>query len=140
DRYLFCCSYSHKVAPKGRFIAFVLTEAETDRPEMELKPGIDLLGAVDELFFDTYDRYKPINTPSSDHCFISTSYDATTHFESTLMDVLSMYTMITGKVNDLEMFSQFYISQHSVCLYATLTNVFRPSIVKEGLCLIEGSF
>ncbi|KAJ8477693.1 hypothetical protein OPV22_021420 [Ensete ventricosum] len=103
DMYLFCCSYSHKVAPKGRFIAFVLTEAETDRPEMELKPGIDLLGAVDELFFDTYDRYKPINTPSSDHCFISTSYDATTHFESTLMDVLSMYTMITGKTLDLSM-------------------------------------
>lgn len=26
------------------------------------------------------------------------SYDATTHFESTVMDVLSLYTQITGKV------------------------------------------
>ncbi|RVW20624.1 Guanosine nucleotide diphosphate dissociation inhibitor 2 [Vitis vinifera] len=69
-RYLFCCSYSHNVAPKGKFIAFVSTEAETDHPESELKPGIDLLGP---------------------------SYDATTHFESTVMDVLNMYTMITGK-------------------------------------------
>ncbi|URE44690.1 Rab GDP dissociation inhibitor [Musa troglodytarum] len=103
DMYLFCCSYLHKVAPKGKFIAFVSTEAETDRPEAELKPGIDLLGPVDELFFETYDRYRPINTPSSDHCFISTSYDATTHFESTVMDVLSMYTMITGKTIDLNM-------------------------------------
>ncbi|CAD5178610.1 unnamed protein product [Musa acuminata subsp. malaccensis] len=101
DMYLFCCSYSHNVAPKGKFIAFVSTEAETDRPEVELKPGIDLLGPVDELFFETYDIYEPVNEPSLDNCFISTSYDATTHFESTVMDVLSMYTMITGKTLDL---------------------------------------
>ncbi|KAI6698996.1 hypothetical protein NL676_019115 [Syzygium grande] len=101
DMYLFCCSYTHKVAPKGKFIAFVSAEAETDRPQTELKPGVDLLGPVDEIFYDTYDRYEPINEPSLDNCFISTSYDATTHFESTVMDVLNMYTKITGKVLDL---------------------------------------
>ena len=31
-------------------------------------------------------------------CYVLQSYDATTHFESTVMDVLNMYTMITGKV------------------------------------------
>ncbi|RZC56320.1 hypothetical protein C5167_015173 [Papaver somniferum] len=101
DMYLFCCSYSHNVAPKGKFIAFVSSEAETDNPETELKAGIDLLGPVDEIFYDVYDRYEPVNEPSLDNCFISTSYDATTHFESTVMDVLGMYTMITGKVLDL---------------------------------------
>ena len=101
DMYLFCCSYTHNVAPKGKFIAFVSTEAETERPEIELKSGIDLLGPVDELFFDIYDRYEPVNEPSLDNCFISASYDATTHFESTFIDVLNMYTMITGKVVDL---------------------------------------
>lgn len=51
-------------------------QAESDKPEAELKPGIDLLGPVDELFFDTYDRYEPANDPSSDNCFISTvSYE-----------------------------------------------------------------
>ena len=70
-RYVFCCSYSHNVAPRGKFIAFVTTEAETDHPEAELKPGIDLLGAVDEIFFDTYDRYEPVNEPTLDNCFIS---------------------------------------------------------------------
>lgn len=128
SRYVFCCSYSHNVAPKGKFIAFVSTEAETDNPETELKPGIDLLGPVDEIFFDIYDRYEPVNEPSLDNSFISTvgfyecflrlkylssfyhyrftltfvfilqSYDATTHFESTVLDVLNMYTLITGKV------------------------------------------
>lgn len=106
-------------------------EAETDNPQSELKPGIDLLGQVDELFFDMYDRYKPVNEPSLDNCFVSMvslglcnnkvitsprylrclwklsslqSYDATTHFETTVTDVLSMYTAITGKVRFMSLF------------------------------------
>ncbi|KAL1544354.1 guanosine nucleotide diphosphate dissociation inhibitor-like protein [Salvia divinorum] len=101
DMYLFCCSYYHNVAPQGKYIAFVLTEAETDDPEAELKPGVDLLGPVDEIFYETYDRYKPTNDCDSDHCYISMSYDPSTHFESTVEDVLAMYTKITGKVLDL---------------------------------------
>ncbi|KAH7520455.1 guanosine nucleotide diphosphate dissociation inhibitor At5g09550 [Ziziphus jujuba] len=101
DMYLFCCSYSHNVAPKGKYIAFVLTEAETDNPQVELKPGIDLLGPIDEIFFDTFDRYEPINQHDVDYCFISTSYDATTHFETTVQDVIAMYSKITGKDLDL---------------------------------------
>ena len=34
--------------------------------------------------------------------FRSRGYDATTHFESTVDDVLEMYTRITGKVIDLD--------------------------------------
>ncbi|CAM0955471.1 unnamed protein product [Alopecurus aequalis] len=101
DMYVFCCSYTHNVAPKGKFIAFVSAEAETDNPQSELRPGIDLLGPVDELFFDMYDRFEPVNEPSLDNCFVSSSYDATTHFETTVTDVLNMYTMITGKTVDL---------------------------------------
>nr|GMD02825.1 guanosine nucleotide diphosphate dissociation inhibitor At5g09550 [Ipomoea batatas] len=86
---------------KGKYIAFVLTEAETDNPEAELKPGVDLLGPVDEIFYETYDRYVPINDSAADNCFISASYDASTHFESTVQDVLAMYTKITGKAVDL---------------------------------------
>lgn len=70
-RYLFCCSYTHNVAPKGKYIAFVSAEAETDNPEVELKPGVDLLGPVDEIFFDTYDTFVPTNNSDADHCFIS---------------------------------------------------------------------
>ncbi|AQK98215.1 Guanosine nucleotide diphosphate dissociation inhibitor 2 [Zea mays] len=98
SRYVFCCSYTHNVAPRGKLNIFVSAEAETDNPQSELKPGIDLLGSVDEIFYDIYDRYEPVNEPSLDNCFVSTSYDATTHFETTVTDVLNMYTMITGKV------------------------------------------
>ncbi|XP_017618369.1 guanosine nucleotide diphosphate dissociation inhibitor At5g09550 isoform X3 [Gossypium arboreum] len=103
DMYVFCCSYAHNVAPKGKYIAFVSAEAETDNPEQELKPGVDLLGSVDEIFYDTYDRYVPTNDHQADNCFISAlqSYDSTTHFETTVIDVMEMYTKITGKVLDL---------------------------------------
>ncbi|KAF3577407.1 hypothetical protein DY000_02032772 [Brassica cretica] len=81
---VFCCSYSHYVASKGKFITFVSTDAET-----ELKAGIDLLGPVDEIFF-----YMCCdNEPASDNC---TRYDATTHSETTVTDVLTMCTLITG--------------------------------------------
>ncbi|GMI83756.1 RAB GDP-dissociation inhibitor [Hibiscus trionum] len=101
DMYLFCCSYAHNVAPKGKYIAFVSAEAETDNPEQELKPGVDLLGSVDQIFYDTYDRYVPTNDHGADNCFISASYDSTTHFETTVIDVMEMYTKITGKALDL---------------------------------------
>lgn len=79
-RYVFCCSYAHNVAPKGKFIAFVSTEAETDKPEIELKPGIDLLGPVEETFFDIYDRYEPTNTADEDNCFVTNVSSANQQF------------------------------------------------------------
>ncbi|GJN37045.1 hypothetical protein PR202_gb25966 [Eleusine coracana subsp. coracana] len=100
NRYVFCFSYAPNVAPKGKFIAFVSTEAETDKPEIELKPGIDLLGPM-ETFFDIYDRYEAINNPEVDSCFLTNSYDAISHFETTVQDVLSMYYKINGKELDL---------------------------------------
>lgn len=39
--------------------------------------------------------------PCSDGCYISKGYDATTHFETTVDDVLDMYKRITGKDIDL---------------------------------------
>ncbi len=36
-----------------------------------------------------------------DQCFISKGYDATTHFETTVEDVLDMYHRITGQHLDL---------------------------------------
>lgn len=70
-RYVFCCSFSHNVAPKGKYIAFVSTEVETDNPERELEAGLRLLGPIDEKIIDTYERFKPVNESSLDNCFIS---------------------------------------------------------------------
>ena len=59
------------MAPKGKYIAFVSAEAETDNPEEELKPGIELLGPIDEIFYHSYDAYVPTNQQEEDNCFIS---------------------------------------------------------------------
>lgn len=102
DMYVFCSSYAHNVAANNKWIAFVSTTVETSTPELELAPGLALLGPVDEKFVEVVDVHEPLGDGSSDGCFISKGYDATTHFESTVDDVLDMYTRITGKVLDLD--------------------------------------
>ena len=43
-------SYAHNIAPKGFFVALVATTVETDNPERELQPGLDLLGPLIEKY------------------------------------------------------------------------------------------
>ena len=50
DIYVSLVSFTHQVAAKGWFIAMVSTTVETDNPEMEIKPGLDLLGPVHQKF------------------------------------------------------------------------------------------
>eukprot|EP00210_Caulerpa_lentillifera_P006917 g6614.t1 len=102
DMYVFCCSYAHSVAPQGKWLAFVSTTVETEDPESELQPGLALLGPILEKFVEVKDVYGPTDDGKSDHAFISTGYDASTHFEATIDDVLDVYKRITGKVLDLE--------------------------------------
>ena len=46
DIYVSLVSYTHQVAAKGWFVAMVSTTVETDNPEQEIKPGLDLLGPI----------------------------------------------------------------------------------------------
>ena len=43
------------------------------------------------------DLYEPIADGTKDHCYISKSYDATSHFETTTDDVKDIYQRIMGK-------------------------------------------
>jgi Rab GDP dissociation inhibitor len=43
----------------------------------------------------------PTDDGTSDKIFVSTSYDATSHFETTCIDVLDLYKRVTGKDADL---------------------------------------
>ena len=42
------------------------------------------------------DLYEPISNGKDDGIFISRSYDATSHFETTCSDVMDIYKRITG--------------------------------------------
>eukprot|EP00918_Siedleckia_nematoides_P052480 GHVU01114646.1.p1 GENE.GHVU01114646.1~~GHVU01114646.1.p1 ORF type:complete len:442 (+),score=101.19 GHVU01114646.1:191-1327(+) len=113
DIYVFCVSSSHCVAPEGKYIAFVSTI--TKRPDVmfpdgrvngevalaELKSGLQILGKVDAFFYDCYDVMVPKESGSSDQCFISRSYDPTSHFELVSDDVMDLYERIYGKPLDL---------------------------------------
>ena len=101
DMYVFCSSYHHNVAPRGKYIAFVSTTVETGNPEAELTPGLALLGAIDQKFIDVVEYRSPNSDGTADNCFISQGYDATTHFETVMHDVMDMYKRITGKPLDL---------------------------------------
>ena len=48
DIYVSCVSSTHCVSSKGFYLALVATTVETSRPEMELKPGLDLLEPIKE--------------------------------------------------------------------------------------------
>jgi hypothetical protein len=58
-------------------------------------PEIDILGYVDEIFYDTYDRYEPMNEPSLKNCFVLTLRFAVynTRFSS-LFDISTIFLII----------------------------------------------
>lgn len=112
-------SFAHQVASAGKYIAIASTTVETSNPVQELKPGLDLLGKILErwvwiffnlnffypfsiLRFDSVsDLLAPVGDGSADNCYISKSYDATSHFETAADDVLSLYRRITGTSLDM---------------------------------------
>ncbi|EGC37087.1 Rab GDP dissociation inhibitor alpha [Dictyostelium purpureum] len=97
DIYVGVISAPHMVCPKGKFIAIVSTTVETADPEKELAPAYALLGQIQEKFVSISDFYEPIGDGVQDKIFISKSYDATSHFETTCEDVMDIYKRITGK-------------------------------------------
>ena len=91
---------AHNVCPKGKFIAIVSTIAENEaNPQEELKPGLERLGSkpLETFMGPAIPLYEPIESGENDNVFISKSYDATSHFETTTDDVKDIYRRATGE-------------------------------------------
>ncbi|KAL9058443.1 MAG: hypothetical protein Q9162_001738 [Coniocarpon cinnabarinum] len=99
DIYIACVSSAHNVCPKGYWIAIVSTIAERDsNHHVELQPGFDRLGKIEEMFMGPpVPLYEPLESGQQDKIFISKSYDATSHFESTTQDVRDIYQRAEGE-------------------------------------------
>lgn len=84
-------SSAHNVCPKGYYVAIVSTIAENEaNHHLELQPGIERLGAIEEMFMaPPIPISEPLEDGTKDNIFISKSYDATTHFETTTGKVFS---------------------------------------------------
>lgn len=96
DMYIALVSANHKVAPEGLYIASVTTIVETDKPEEELKPGLDLLGPIYDKFVSIDPQEEPLDSGSEDNIFITRSYDATSHVETVVRDVQAVWARATN--------------------------------------------
>ncbi|KAJ9635953.1 Rab GDP dissociation inhibitor alpha [Coniosporium tulheliwenetii] len=99
DIYIAMVSSAHNVCPKGYYIAIVSTIAEGDsNHHLELQPGLDRLGRIEEKFMGPpIPIYEPLESGINDNIFISKSYDATSHFETTTDDIKDIYRRAEGK-------------------------------------------
>jgi Rab GDP dissociation inhibitor len=79
----------------------VSTTVESDNPEQEIQPAIDLLGPILDMFVSVSTTYEPFENGKENNLWISKSYDASTHFEIASEDILNMYEKITGEKLDM---------------------------------------
>merc|ERR1712216_75910 len=91
----------HNVCKKGMYIAIISTNVETNKPEDEIKPALDLIGSIKESFITVSDLYEPCNREVNDNVYVSDSFGPESHFESETENVLALYKQITGKDLDL---------------------------------------
>lgn len=94
-------SYSHLICAKGIYVAIVSTTVETDQPEQEIRPAIDLLGPIMEMFVSVSDLYEPLEDGRASNLWISKSYDPSSHFEIASNEILEVYEKIVGEKLDL---------------------------------------
>ncbi|KAH8698170.1 GDP dissociation inhibitor [Phaeosphaeriaceae sp. PMI808] len=99
DIYIAVVSSAHNVCPKGYYIAIVSTIAESDsNHHLELKPGLERLGQIEEQFLGpAIPLYEPLESGANDNIFLSKSYDATSHFETTTDDIKDIYHRVEGQ-------------------------------------------
>ena len=100
---VFVCSMGHalQVTAPGVYVAIVSTISEKHDPDQDLESGLRLLGPILKRFTSVSQQYEPVSDGSSDNCYISKSFDATSHFENDCDDLLSLYKRVTGEELDM---------------------------------------
>eukprot|EP00536_Pseudo-nitzschia_multiseries_P000818 jgi/Psemu1/317434/estExt_fgenesh1_pm.C_100013 len=100
---VFVCSMGNalQVTAPGVYVAIVSTISEKHDPDQDLESGLRLLGPILKRFTSVSQQYEPISDGSADNCFISKSFDATSHFENDCDDLLSLYKRVTGEELDM---------------------------------------
>ena len=99
DIYIAMVGSAHNVCPRGYYIAIVSTIAESSaNHHLELQPGLERLGKIEEMFTSKpVPIYEPLESGLNDHIYISKSYDASSHFETTTDDIKDIYRRAAGE-------------------------------------------
>lgn len=101
DVFVCCVGNALKVSAPGVYVAIVSTLVEKGIPDEDVAPGLQLLGPILKRFTSVSTTYEPVSDGSVDKCFISSSMDASSHFESDVADMMNLYKRVTGE--DLDM-------------------------------------
>ncbi len=105
DIYICCVGWKNEVAPKGYYLAIVATMCETGPNgnwRDEVRIGVDALGPAIDTFYSLDNFYEPIDNGQESQIFVSSSYDPTTHFETTSIDIVRIYEAMTGEKIDFD--------------------------------------
>ena len=74
-------SANHCVCAKGYYVVSVSTSVETENPEEEIQPALNLLGSILEIFVTVTDNFAPLDDGKENNLWITKSYDSSSHFE-----------------------------------------------------------
>ena len=102
DLYIACLSSSHSICPPGGIrVAFISTIMETEDPDRDIAPALNLLGSTKIL--QKFVWVQPLCEPDDEPTlaqrglFISRSPDATSHFATLTDDVKRLYRAYSSK-------------------------------------------
>lgn len=101
DVYISMVSSAHQIAKKGKYVAIVSTMVETNNPEQEILPALNLLGPIEAKFNSVTDLLVPLDNGLKDNVFVTSCYDPSSHFQSTSEEVLNIWRTINGTELDL---------------------------------------
>eukprot|EP00529_Nitzschia_sp_RCC80_P023658 CAMPEP_0113455320 /NCGR_PEP_ID=MMETSP0014_2-20120614/8315_1 /TAXON_ID=2857 /ORGANISM="Nitzschia sp." /LENGTH=467 /DNA_ID=CAMNT_0000346747 /DNA_START=39 /DNA_END=1442 /DNA_ORIENTATION=- /assembly_acc=CAM_ASM_000159 len=101
DVFVCCMGNALQTTAPGIYVAIVSTISEKNNPDEDVVPGLQLLGPILQRFTSVSTTYEPVGDGSADACYISKSFDATSHFEADVVDLLSLYKRVTGEELDM---------------------------------------
>uniref|UniRef100_A0A803SUB9 Rab GDP dissociation inhibitor n=1 Tax=Anolis carolinensis TaxID=28377 RepID=A0A803SUB9_ANOCA len=76
DIYVCLISSAHNVAAQGKYIAIASTTVETDSPENEVQPALELLEPIDQKFVAISDIYEPTDDGTESQVRLSGIFEA----------------------------------------------------------------
>jgi len=110
DIYILCLSSAHCVVPEGKYLVIISTEMNEKeaqlKPEQVFAPALKVIGPTMHRFSQVSDIFEPITNGTEDNCYISRSYDGTSHFQSAAENILEIYKLVTGEELDLTQVEQ----------------------------------
>lgn len=101
DIYIMQMEHSHGVCPKGYYLAICSTTAEAPTVDEDLKLAYELIGPVLYKFVTEEIVYESASPDPQNNWYVTSSLDATSHFESAAENVLDIYKRVTKKDLDL---------------------------------------